>query len=130
MNGTSMIGDLTFDVRVLSATTAILVVKGRLNAVTALALKTRVNEVIGHGRPKIVCDLTGVMFLDSSGLAGLILAVKATTERAGFFKLVADTEVVRGMFRLTHLDRVFELHPSVEAVLAGTMNADEIPRAA
>jgi anti-sigma B factor antagonist len=121
---------ILLDVRMLSATTAVLAVNGRLNAVTVPAFKARVNEVIGHGRPKIVCDLTGVTFLDSSGLAGLILALKATTERGGFLKFVAVNDLVRRMFRLTHLDRVFELHSSVEAVLAGTVDAHAIPRAA
>ncbi len=44
--------------------------------------------------------------------------MKAARERGGFLKLVGLDEQVAEIFRLTMLDRVFELHPSVEAALA------------
>ena len=67
---------------------------------------------------ELVCDLTEVGFLDSSGLSALVSGLKAARERGGFLKLAGLNEQVAKIFKLTMLDRVFELHPSVEAALA------------
>jgi len=130
MDREPMTGELALMVRVLSARTATLKLRGRLNARTARALRARVDEVIGQGRPEILCDLTEVTALDSSGLAGLIAAVKATTWRDGFFKFAGANEEVQRMFKLTGLDRVFELHRGVETVLAGSATSQANLRAA
>jgi len=129
MDREPMTGELALMVRVLSARTATLKLRGRLNARTARALRARVDEVIGQGRPEILCDLTEVTALDSSGLAGLIAAVKATW-RDGFFKFAGANEEVQRMFKLTGLDRVFELHRGVETVLAGSATSQANLRAA
>jgi anti-sigma B factor antagonist len=106
------------DVRVLSDTRAVLSARGRLNAVTAPAAKAEIMRLVEEGRVELVCDLTDVGVLDSSGLAALVSGLKATRERGGYLKLVAPKEHVAKAFRLTRLDRVFELYPSVEAALA------------
>lgn len=65
-----------------------------------------------------MCDLTEVGFLDSTWLSALVSGLKGARERAEFLKLVGLDEQVEKILRLTMLDRVFELHPSVEAALA------------
>jgi anti-sigma B factor antagonist len=104
--------------------------EGRLNAVTAAALAARVGEAVEEGRSEIVCDLSGVTFLDSSGLAGLVAAVEVTVSAAGSSKLAAASDEVRRMFALTGLDRVFSPHPTIEALVAGDVAVQEIRRAA
>jgi len=116
-----------FRVQVLSKTRAVLAVGGRLDAVTALALKTQVQDMIRGGRTEIVCDLTEVRLLDSSGLAALITSVKAARERGGFFRLAAVNDRVAHLFRITMLDHVFEIHPWVEDALG--RRTDEWPLA-
>jgi anti-sigma B factor antagonist len=122
--------DLAVRARVLSEHRAVLAVRGRLDAVAALAFRARVREMVREGRREIVCDLGEVGFLDGSGLAALIAGVKAARERGGFFRLVARNEPVTRLFELTRLDRVFVLHRSVEDALALDGDGDEIPRAA
>ena len=130
MNESTRKGGLTLTNRALSARTAVLEVAGRMNAVTAPALRARVEELIEQGRPEIVCDLAGVTFLDSSGLAGLVVAIKAAASGAGSLKIAASSEAARLMFRMTGLDAVLELHPSVESVLGLGAVAQALPRAA
>ena len=107
--------DLGLSVRAVSERRAVLGIKGRLNAVTAPAAKARIQELVGKGQVELVCDLTEVSFLDSSGLSALVSGLKATRERGGFLKLAGLNEQVAKIFKLTMLDRVFELYPSVEA---------------
>jgi anti-sigma B factor antagonist len=97
---------------------AVIAAKGRMNAITSPAMKTRIQELVTEGRVEIVCDLTQVCFLDSSGLSVLVSGLKATREHGGSLKLAGLNDQVGRIFRLTMLDRVFEVYPSVESALA------------
>jgi len=110
--------DLGLDVREVAERRAVLAVSGRLNAVTVPVLKARIKELVGLGRVELVCDLTGVGFLDSSGLAALVTGLKAVRERDGFLRLSGMNEQVAKIFKLTMLDRVFDVYPNSEAALA------------
>ena len=108
---------LALSARLISENRAVLAVRGCLNAVTAFPFKARIEGLVKEGRREIVCDLTEVGSLDSSGLAALIAGVRAAGERGGFFRFVVQTEQVARIFKLTMLDRVFEMYASVEAAL-------------
>ena len=103
--------DPELNVRVVSERRAELGIRGRLNPVTAPATKARIQELVEKGQVELVCDLTEVSFLDSSGLSALVSGLKATRERGGFLKLAGLKEQVARIFKLTMLDRVFELFP-------------------
>jgi anti-sigma B factor antagonist len=110
--------DLGLDVRLLSATRAVIAARGRMNAMTAPAMKARIKELIESGRTEIVCDLGEVTFVDSSGLSALVTGLKTTRDHGGFLKVAAANEKVARIFKLTMLDRVFEMHASVDDALA------------
>jgi anti-sigma B factor antagonist len=110
--------DMALTVTTHSERGAVIAARGRVNAVTAPALRTRIRELVEQGRTEIVYDLAEVTFLDSSGLSALVSGLKATRERGGFLKLAGTTAQVATIFKLTMLDRVFELYPSVDAALA------------
>lgn len=108
------------DVRVIDESTAVLALQGRLDAVTAPALKTRIHALVRDGRVGLVCDLTAVGFLDSSGLSALVSGLEVAREHGGFLKVAGANEQVTRSFHSTRLDHVFELYPNVEAALRGS----------
>jgi anti-anti-sigma factor len=110
--------ELGIEVRLLSPVRAVIAARGRMNAITAPAMKSRIKELIDGGRVEIVCDLSEVSFVDSSGLSALVSGLKATRERGGFLKLAGASEQVARIFKLTLLDRVFEMYASADAALA------------
>jgi anti-sigma B factor antagonist len=110
--------DLALDVRVLSGSRVVLSVKGRLDAVAAPAVKAQIRDLVGEGHVELVCDLTQVGFLDSSGSSALVSGLEVARERGGFLRLAGLNEDVAGVFRSTMLDRVLELYPTVDAALA------------
>lgn len=128
-NGVGDMG-LALSARLISENRAVLAVRGCLNAVTAFPFKARIEGLVKEGRREIVCDLTEVGSLDSSGLAALIAGVRAAGERGGFFRFVVQTEQVARIFKLTMLDRVFEMYASVEAALGLSVDRAQILRAA
>jgi len=110
--------DLGLEVRLVSSTRAVITARGRMNAMTAPAMKSRIKELIDEGRTEIVCDLHEVGFVDSSGLSALVSGLKATREHGGFLRVAGVNEQVGRIFKLTMLDRVFEMFASADAALA------------
>lgn len=88
-----------------------LMIHGRLDAVTAPQLKTRLKGLVAEGHRQLVVDLVGVSFIDSSGLSALVSGFKAARELGGTLKLAGLNEQTRTAFQLSRLDRVFEFYP-------------------
>jgi anti-sigma B factor antagonist len=59
--------------------------------------------------------MRAVSFIDSSGLASLVSGLKLARERGGWLRLAGVNEQVASIFKMTLLDRVFELYPNVDA---------------
>jgi anti-sigma B factor antagonist len=79
---------------------------GRLNMVSAPLLREQVTSAIDAGRPRIVVDLGGTSFMDSSGLGALIGCLKAARQADGDLRIAAPTEQIRMVLKLSNVDRV------------------------
>ena len=82
---------------------------GRLNMTTASLLRQSVAAEVEGGRARVVLDLAGVSFVDSSGLGAIV----------GGLRIAAAGEQVRTILDLTNLDRVLRPHDTVEDALSG-----------
>lgn len=60
---------------------------------------------------RLVVDLSGVTFIDSSGMAVLIRAMQNVQEYGGKFSLSGMTDSVRPIFETARLDQVFVIDP-------------------
>ncbi len=89
----------------------------RLDASTANALREALIGQLGTGAEKLVLDLSGVSFLDSSALGALIAAAKRVGP-SGHFGVAGTQPAVARLFALTHMDRVFTLYPSTAEAIA------------
>ena len=86
-------------------------------------LRERLLELVDGGARHVVVDLGRVDFLDSTGLGVLVGALKRLRAASGTFELVCDKEPLLKIFRITALDQVFPLHPTVDAATAPTRAA-------
>ena len=69
-------------------------------------------------RPKhVVVDLSGVTFIDSSGLAALIRARQDVQEYGGKLTLAGIKDNVRLIFEMARLDQVFLIDPRDDELL-------------
>ena len=89
-------------------------VKGEVDLYTAPSLKERIADLVGAGRVRIAVDLTGVEFMDSTGLGVLIGGLKRSKEAGGSLALVGPREPVVKVLSITGLDKVFPIHETVE----------------
>lgn len=83
----------------------------RLDALAAPSFKQSVLDVIGSGENRLVLDLEGVDFIDSSGLGAMVSLLKALGGR-GAIAVCNASGGVQSLFRLTRMDKVFSLLPN------------------
>ncbi len=108
---------MLFDARTQSGVTIVTPAATRLDAATAPALRDTLLGRIEQGAHLLLLDLSGVAFLDSSALGALIATAKRMGP-LGRFGVSGVQPAVARLFALTHMDRVFSIHPSTEAALS------------
>ena len=101
-----------------SAEFIVVSVTGELDLATAPRLRDALAAALGRGRRRIVLDLLGVSFMDSSGLSVIVQAYK-TIRADGGLTIACATDMVCQVFEITGLGRVIPVRPTlVEAVRA------------
>ena len=73
-------------------------------------------ESVGRGRAVFV-DLSGVGYIDSSGIASLVEALQRSRQQGNPFALAAVSEAALRVLRLARLDKVFRIFPTLEDAL-------------
>ena len=97
--------------------THVVSVAGEIDLFTAPEFKQRMSAPIDEGRSNLIVDLSRTTFIDSSSLGVLIGAHRRLKLRGGSLVVVCDDEAIAKTFKITGLDGVFTLAPSVEAAL-------------
>lgn len=97
----------------------IVAVKGEVDVYTAPRLREELGELVADGHVRIVVDLAQVEFMDSTGLGVLVGGLKKVRARDGSLDLVCTQERLLKIFQITGLAKVFAMHDSVDAALAG-----------
>jgi anti-sigma B factor antagonist len=105
--------------RQMSADTHVVAVSGEIDLFTAPEFKQRVSAPIDAGRHNVVVDLSATTFIDSSSLGVLIGAHRRLKLRGGTLVVVCDNEAIVKTFRITGLDGVFTLVPSLDDAFDG-----------
>jgi anti-sigma B factor antagonist len=106
---------------------AVLAVSGEIDLWTAEEFRQALRRLQATNE-RVVVDLSGVPFVDSSGLGVLVGGLKRARDIDGSLHLVVTSSAVRRVFTLTNLDQVMPLHESVAdavAVASALGNLDE-----
>jgi len=80
-------------------------------------LRETVKELIGEGERKLLVNLAGVRYMDSSGIADLVLCFIAAKDNGAELKLLKPQKKVHDMLVITRLLDVFEIsHDEKKAI--------------
>ncbi len=93
-------------------------ISGVLDIWTADVLRQELAALFEAGHADLIADLSGVAFLDSTGLGVLVAAERVATRRGGRLELVVAGERVRRVFRISGLSQQFVIHDTLEQALA------------
>jgi anti-sigma B factor antagonist len=96
----------------------IVAVSGEVDVYSAPALKDNITELLESGVTTLIVDLSGVAFLDSTGLGALVEARAATSDAGGSLPIVCSQERILKLFTITGLDGVFTIHSSIGDAVA------------
>lgn len=86
---------------------------GEIDLSNATSLRARIDELVHRGDRRLVVDLGGVGFMDSSGLSVLVAGMKRMREAGGELAIACPNEPILKVFAVTGLDRVFSIRASV-----------------
>jgi anti-anti-sigma factor len=79
---------------------------GRLDSSWTQYLSDRLDEVIRTGVRDVRLDMSGVSYLSSNGIALLVLYYRQMRQIGGSFRIVADSEAIGNVLRLTGVARM------------------------
>jgi len=98
----------------------VLPLKGEIDLHVSPALTESLNAMTKKKPERIVIDLSRATYIDSSGLAALILAMQKVEAYGGRFFLTGLRETMRSIFETSRLDQVFQIFPDVDTALAAS----------
>jgi anti-sigma B factor antagonist len=85
------------------------------------------NRLIEKKPRHLIVDASGVTYIDSAGLAALIVAMQKVEACGGKFSLVRLQTNVRSIFETSRLDRIFRIFPDINAALTH-QESNDFPR--
>lgn len=106
-----------------SGAATVMALTGKLDTVTAPDFEKRIREVIGSGAVGLVLDLSGIEYISSAGLRGLLVMSKLLKEKQGEACLVGVEGNVRSVFEMSGLLTFFRAAETVEAAVTALAKA-------
>jgi anti-sigma B factor antagonist len=82
------------------------------------ALHDHIRGLMNDGINKVVIDLHGVKWINSSGLGVLMAAMTTLKNSEGQMKLANVTEKVESLLMITQLMRIFETYDSIDRAVS------------
>lgn len=98
--------------------------KGRLDAFSGAMLARSVRNRIGRDNANHVLDLRDLDELSHDTIRAIIKILRSVREAGGQVRLVVDDAVALSVLRLTALDRIFGVHPTLEAAITAFGTAE------
>jgi anti-sigma B factor antagonist len=107
----------------LNGDTRVISVSGEIHVTTAPEFSQRLNDAIAAGTRGVVIDMSGVEFIDSTGLSVLLNGLRRVTRAEGQMSLVVSNPTVLRLFEITKLDSTFDIQSTREAAIARVQTA-------
>jgi anti-sigma B factor antagonist len=108
----------------LAAGLPMVTVRGELDLFAAPELKQAISRALADEARDLIVDLTQTVFIDSSGLAVLMLAMKRANSRGGRLVVIDAGGSVARTFQTAGVDQILTIVPTREAALAALAGSD------
>ena len=79
--------------------------EGRLDVALAPAFREQVKRLLDAGSTKLIIDLGGVSFVDSSGLGTILVGLKLARRAGGDIRIVRPPPQFKALLQLTSVSR-------------------------
>jgi anti-sigma B factor antagonist len=92
-------------------------VTGKLTSFEGGALRSSIAQLLKDGRKQILLNLSGLTYLDSSGIGDLVHTYMSVIKRDGEMKVVGLSDKVEEILKITQLYQVFQEFQDEQAAL-------------
>lgn len=82
----------------------------KITALNAEAVKKDLNNEFAEPNTQLIIDLENIEFIDSTGFGAFLSVMKTAHSNNGDLKICNINQEIMKLFKLLHLDNVFELH--------------------
>lgn len=89
----------------------------RLNALVSEPVKEEIKSFFNKANTKLILNLEGVQFIDSSGFGVFLSVMKVANNNYGHFKICNVSGEVMELFKLLQLHNVFEIYNNLDDCL-------------
>ena len=99
----------------------VLSLEGDIDLHVSPVVTETLTEMIKKEPKRMVIDLSRVSYIDSAGIAVLIVAMQEVEAFGGKFFLCGLHDTLRSIFETSRLDRTFRIFPNVDAALGASI---------
>jgi len=92
---------------------------------SARALTEHFDRVANERTGAVLLELSGMEHLDSTAVCVLVGGLKRFDAQGRHFYLVAPRERVASVFRITHLDSIFRVFPTLQEAIDAAESAED-----
>jgi len=108
--------DLTMDTR-REGEAVVVALRGEVTVFSSPTLRDQLYKVMDSRPARVVLDLSEVQYVDSSGVATFVEALRQIRSRDGEMVLARVSDRVRGVIEIARLDTLFPMAETVEEAL-------------
>lgn len=109
--------DLKIDTRLVNGT-PVLDLTGEVDSYNSPKLREKMVSLIDEGNADLIINMTGVDYIDSTGLGTLVGGLKRASEKNGAIRLICPNEQIYKVFNITGLVKVFSIFDNEAAALS------------
>jgi anti-sigma B factor antagonist len=90
----------------------------KIDALITDYIRESINKVFDNPHSKVIIDLKGIEYIDSSGFGCFLAVNRAAKNNYGILKFVNPEPRIMELFRILHLHTVFQIYDDIDACLS------------
>ena len=89
----------------------------KINALVSDDIKNSINTLFENANSKVIIDLKGVEYIDSSGFGCFLTIMKTARNNYGILKFSNPEPRVMELFEILHLHTVFQIYNNLDSCI-------------
>ena len=86
----------------------------KINALIADDLKNEISKVLNNTNPRVILDLKGIHYIDSTGFGCFLSVYKTAKNNYGVLKFVCPEPAIIKVFETLNLNSIFDIFGDLE----------------
>ena len=97
---------------------SVLALSGRMDATTTGVFEEACRAVLAEGKKTVLLDMSGLEYISSAGLRGILGMVKALKAASGVLAFCSLQPMVAEVFRISGFSAMLPIHATLDEALA------------